>query len=392
MMLFIFNTTKAPFVNLAERAFNDYLEVGLNLALSKIPYPFVIGNMSLDASYIEGPKIYETYTSNKLNGTFYPNGKLLPFNQTKALPGWDDKGRWLQIYVSEFTAQSLFYSEYTLGNIKITLDNTTSTTVAFTTDSFAFFLPGLKTKYGSGKATRITLAATNSYPIINIKSKEILLNGTFDMIIDVEVENNKWETAVIFDLNTLFRGNFQLTGKLILKISISDIKLALKGVKETKIGEIDVNALIRVTAMIEFLIKNSINILFIAGIDLNKYIDVPIDLGDVDVILGDGYLTIQSTPHFDSDTNQKALSFFVDEYVSKLFNSEELLTSSDKQSTLKNSVKSSIIEQASKANFKESLGRHQLSFVKSAYKGYKFFESVLNLPNKNYEPEDLSDL
>ena len=392
MMMFIFNTTKAPFVNIAERAFRDYLEVGLNTAISKIPYPFTIGNMSLDASYVEAPKIFETYTSNKLNGTFYPNNKTLPFSQTKALPGWDDKGRSLQLYISEFSVQSLFYSEFVLGNIRITLDNSTATAVSFTTDSFAFFLPGILKTYGSGKATRISLVAVDSYPIINIKSKEILLNGTFNMEIDVEVEKGVWKNAVIFDLNALFRGNIQLTGKLLLKISISDITLSLNGVKETTIGKIDIFSLSLLTVMIEFLIKNSINLLFIAGIDLNKYIDIPLDLGDVDVILGDGYLTIQSTPHFDSETNTNAFNIFIDKYITKLFSSEDLLTSSDKYSTLAKSVKSAVIEQTNKANFKETLGRHQLGAIKSAYKGYKFFESVLNLPNKNYEQEDLSDL
>lgn len=391
-MAYVLNSTKAINVNLLETVFEDYFEEGMNAAIKAIPIPFVIDDVSLDASLVKIPQVRETHTSNEFVGKFYPTGGDLPFKNDREIPKWDPKGASLQIYISEFTLQSLLYTEYTLGNIELIIDESPSEyLLPFTTEAFEYFLPGLLKTYGEGKKTRIIITAHEKVPTFKFDRMFLILKGNFQYKIEVETQEDVWETAVIFDMHGNFIGDLTLSGKLRLDIKITTITLGYKNVVESNIGEINEDMIKKLLSIVESFLRVSLNLLFINGLDIGTFLPIDINLGEVDFNHGDGYITIQSTPNFDTDENKQALKEFVRDYIIKP-KTENTKNDVSQSHTFSKSLKKAISKAVKETNFKEHFGKHKIGGVKSAYKGYKFFESVFNLPNPDFKQEYLDDL
>jgi hypothetical protein len=128
------------------------------------------------------------------------------------------------------------------------------------------------------------------------------------------------------------------------------------------------------------------------GFSLNNlYLNLlpfPIDIGVVSFKLQKGYLTLQSTPDLSSQTNQENISKYIDLFLSG--DEIDLLGKNDVCFT--QILKKAFVSEMKKTDFKRLLGNHHIGGVKSAYKGYKFFEALFNLPNPDYDHEVLSDL
>lgn len=387
LILFIMHTTKAPIMNIVQRVFEEHLEQGINAGIHAIPNPINVGNMSLDISLTQRAKIEQDRSVNLLVGKFFPtNEGGVPFVNTNVIPRWQDTGKSLQLYISEFTLQSLFYTQYQLGNLQGIIDKSPSETLlAFTVDSFSYFIPDMLKIYKKGQKTRLRLNATDTYPHVTLLKDHVIVNGTFLLALDVEISEGVWDQALLAAVSASFDGNIMIYGDLRLKASITSVQLSLNRYVEAKV-KVNEQMLHLLVSIIETTLKLSVNTLFLAGISLKNFLPFPIDLGEVAFSMQKGYLTLQATPEFTSAANIKNLDEIIDKYI---FGERSLLGSNQE---LKQTLKKSFLEVVKKTNFKQLFGRHKVVGVKSAYKGYKFFESVFNLPNPDFEHEDFSDL
>lgn len=153
----IANAIKPAVVNLIKGAVEEYLETGVNTAIEKIPETFTLNDFVIDVSLIDTPRVNtsdknDNFTYSKFVGKFYPVDGNYTRNNTCDIPLYDPKGRSLQIYVSEYTIQSYLYTQYTLGNIDVYLNNSFfPQLLKFDTDTFSYFIPPLKHHYDSNK-------------------------------------------------------------------------------------------------------------------------------------------------------------------------------------------------------------------------------------------------
>jgi hypothetical protein len=395
MLSHILYTIEPPILNIISRAFSDYFEDGINAALGLVPNPIEFGNLTFDISFLTVAKITEQYTLNELVGAFSPKEVDVPFSNNITMPKWDPEGQSLQIYVSEFVFKSLFFSLYDLGLIDLTIDKSPSEKLLkFDTTSFAYFLPSLLKYFDKDLPTRLTLVAVDTYPQINMGPQGLNIVGEFKLGMEV-FDDKQWKLAVLTRLHANFVGIIKIYGNLRMSASISKVEFRLDEVIETNIGTINIEMLRRLASTIETIIVLSVNSIFnsfFGGFNLNNFLPFPIDLGQVDFQLKNGFFTLQSTPELQSEANQESLGKYVRKYIFGRDQNSTHPNNNQSGVSFLDSLKNSFLNEMDTTDFKELFGRHRISGVKSAYKGYKFFESVLNLPNPDYDHERFSDL
>jgi hypothetical protein len=285
------------------------------------------------------------------------------------------------------------YSAFVLGILNTTIENSPSEyLLPFNTDSFSYFIPALLKRYGSGKKTRMTVAAAVDYPRLAILTDNVRVTGKIHMGVDVLLDNGAWETALIAEVNGIFDVNLKITGDLILHISINQVLLDVTKVIEQKVDSVNLDMLRKLTGIVEEALKLVINTFLFSGISLKNLLPIPINLGTVAFKMEKGYLTLQATPVFPMTELQDKVSDFVQEYIIDSPSKFLTLNGGDRNRSIGQMFKKELVREMRKTNFKELFGRHKLSGVKSAYKSYKFFESVFNLPNPDFVQEDFSDL
>lgn len=393
MMIFLVNTIQTPVMNIIFRVLEEYLETGINAAIHAVPNPISLGDISLDGGLIEAANITSTHTANRLVGKFFPTGQELPFTNNNTLPDWDPNGQSLQVFISEFTLQSYMYSAFVLGKLNTTIENSPSEfLLPFNTDSFSYFIPALLKKYGSGKKTRLTLAAALDYPRLAILTDNVKVTGKIHMGVEVLLADGTWETALIAEVNGIFDVNLKITGDLILHVSINEVELYVTKVIEQKVDSVNIDMLRKLTGIVEEALKLFINTFLFSGISLKKLLPIPINLGTVAFKMQKGYLTLQATPVFPMTELYSKIADFIQEYIIDSPSKFLTLNGGDRNSSIGQMFRKELVKEMRRTNFKELFGRHKLSGVKSAYKSYKFFESVFNLPNPDFVQEDFSDL
>ena len=262
LVSFLMTTVQAPVINVISKAFTEYLGSGINAGIHLVPNPITIGNMTFNNTLVEAANITAMYTSNKIVGSFTPIDRQIPIVNNVTLPTWDEKGQSLQIYLSEFVFQSLLYSLFDLGQISLMLEESPlESLLKFDTDSFAYFLPTITKVFGKGKPTRISIAAVEAAPSLNIDSKGLNVDGKFDLGVDV-FSDGSWKNAMVSRVQAKFIAKVEIFGNLRLSVSISSIEFELTEIIQSNIGEINIRMIDNLLGTIETIIKYAVNAVF----------------------------------------------------------------------------------------------------------------------------------
>lgn len=365
----VLTTIEPAVVNLVTTTVEDNLQTLVNDAIAKIPIPIVLNDTSIDISLIDTPTVTENFTYNLFVGKIFPTGKDYPVNNTDVIPKYQDGGRSLQIFISQYTIQSYLYTTFTLGHLDVDITESPAPTfLPFNTDAFAYFIPALKKHYGGGKRTKVRFYCLNEEPTITTQKKKLILTGKFDVDVFVEKAPNQWERAVTINTNEIFNGNIQITKNLILTINIDKITAAIIGYQNSNIGEINLTLLKRELFLLENLFRLSLNLILGRGFDIGSRLPIKIDLGQLDFRIEDGYLTLQSDPNSDS--------------FQALFDSIDLKSMLNlNQNTAKKAIKT-VLESISP---KEMFNNQDKTVARTIYKGYKVFDTILNYGNDDYD-------
>lgn len=397
LTVFVLNTIKPALIGVLTRVFDEHLEEGINAAIHAIPAPLMITDeLAFNISLLQAGQIFEKYTLNQLYGRFFPiNTPELPFTNNVTIPTWITTGGTLQLYISEYTIQSYFYSQYVLGNVYLMIEESPNESLLkFNVGSFKYFIPALTQRYSDNQKTRFWLKAEHDYPRIAITSRNIVLTGIFHVGIDVNVGDDNWETAVIFEAETQFDGNLEITGELVLKPTVNHITFGVNEIVETKLNNVNIEMIRRILLPIETLVRFSVNIIFFRGIKLTDFLPISLnfDLGQYDFSLHQGYMQLWASPDLSSETNMEVIEHLIDTVV---FRTKPILRSDNTEVKLQSFgsiFKKHMLAEMSRTNFKDLFGRHPVSGIRSTYKGYKFFEGVLNMGNPDYSPDQITDL
>jgi hypothetical protein len=398
MSVYVLNTIKPALIGVLTRAFDDYLEDGINAAIHAVPNPIVINDgLNFDISLIQASKVNENFTLNQLVGRFFrTNNTDLPFENNDTIPEWEVGGGTLQLYISEYTIQTYFYEQYKLGNLYLMIEESPSERLLkFDVNSFSYFIPTLAKKYNKDQKTRLWFEAKEDHPRINITTSNVILSGVFYVGIDVNIGGDEWETSVVWSADARFNGNLKITGELLLTPTVNNIVFKIKEIVETNLEYVNTNMIDTILLLIETILRIVINFTFSNGISLTSFlpIEIDFDLGDYEFSLHNGYMQLWASPDYNNtETNLKLIDHIVDKFV---FRTKPILTSDNSEVQLQSYgslFKKYLVKEASRTNFKKLFGRHQLPAIRSTYKGYKFLEGILNLGNPDYDSEHMTDL
>lgn len=192
---------------------------------------------------------------------------------------------------------------------------------------------------------QLNVYAVNNFPEIDIQPGYIKGNSTINLDLDVEIDSEKkvWEHACIFKLQAEFIAYLRIENdkyddlesledkktQYLLTIDISSLQLNITEVLESNIGEVNIKMMNRLIIIISKTIKYSINLLFGRGLHIGAFLPVDIDFGTVDFTLKDNYMLLQATPKFDSSTNRKKISKFLEQRLEGFDLLEHLVNPSD---------------------------------------------------------------
>jgi hypothetical protein len=166
----------------------------------------VLNDTTIDFSLVRIPCVDENFTTIMVVGEVYPTGEVLPFNNTADMPLYKKGGGSFQLYVSEFTLDSILYTVYNNGLLNITIDESPNPKIIrFDTTDFSLFLPGLKTRYGSRAKCKVTFASYSNTTELKIAENQISGSAEFLFGIEAETGPNMYETACSFSLSIIYK-------------------------------------------------------------------------------------------------------------------------------------------------------------------------------------------
>lgn len=393
MVTKIGNILKYPILNVVGEAFEDYLELGINEGMKKLPDPIVSGDYSASMRALHPANITEGWLAFALNGTIFPTkNPKLPFNNTAKIPNFVKEGQSLQISISEFTLQSLIYTAYTNGAIKGSFNDSGTPLFGMDTTSMSYFLgSGLTNKYGRKRPMRITLEASNiTYPNIDITTDDLELGGIFNIGFEVQTSDAMhYEEACSLQVNATFEGDVGLHGDLYLKVKLQKVSFVFDKVLQTRIGNINISMMTKLMGNLEQVIIYGTAIAIGNGLNIKAYVPFQIDIGTVVISWLEDYMTFQMTPYLKNGLRLENLENIID----VVSDPHRLYSSIASRKETKQILKAALREVAKSFKKEDYLYERGMEGVKTAYKSYKFFETVYNLPNPDYvEDESLHDL
>ena len=316
----ILNNPSADLANWVLSVFNDKLKdlieesVSGNLKetfqreLNKIigTYPSIINigetPLAVNYSLSTPPKVTDQYLQINSLGLFLNKDKPElnpPIPAPKELPDFNPDSKDIQSFVSDYTINSAFYSAFTAGLLQanITSESVPSISpIQLTTSSLDNIIPGLVKKYGKNKKVDLACEAQKS-PVISLQADEShgLIKGEIDTACGVIVRDEG--QAVVLDMVLDFNGTAYLKDSF-LKGSLKGMEITQLEARDNVLDKpVDTQGMMDLFNMaIELVLPSLDTLIFGKGIPLPK-IDY-VDLTDSEVVIKDGYVYVQATPHY----------------------------------------------------------------------------------------------
>jgi hypothetical protein len=310
-----------PVVNLIGTALSEYLQTIVDLALGYIPSPITLAGISLDLGFYEFPNVTaDEFITSTWIGKVFPEGGDVPFKNVAQLPKLLPDGKDFQLFISDYTLRSAFYTIVELDLINISIDNSTSSML--NTNFLGTFFPELIKYYGKNKPAELSIKADDKVvPDLTVTQKGI--DASFSLImtvgVDPESQLNSYQEAFSFKVNTKLNAIIDVSEDLRVMMKINDLNIDVVEIVNSNIGDVDVKKVNNILKLLVGVIKGLVNVILSRGIDIGALIQIPIVLKNIVIAPANGYYMIQANPYL----NQAALKDPA--YVTKMLNHHESL-------------------------------------------------------------------
>jgi hypothetical protein len=216
--------------------------------INQIPLYVPLGNtgLALDYSLLSAPKIKDGYLLLNSNGAIvnikYPETKNSPFVVSTNLPEYNENGKSIQMFLSEYSIKTAVNSLFISNMFNVTIyseDLPSDSPIHLDSTSLESLIPGTVNRYGKGKLLDIN-AKVSKRPDILIKDGKI--NGTLqaEVSIMVRLDNTTKEEALRFITDIAASGDAHVKkdGQIIAQVHY--IKFSNSSIIQTKLEEANI--------------------------------------------------------------------------------------------------------------------------------------------------------
>eukprot|EP00357_Protocruzia_adherens_P002022 CAMPEP_0115019386 /NCGR_PEP_ID=MMETSP0216-20121206/29413_1 /TAXON_ID=223996 /ORGANISM="Protocruzia adherens, Strain Boccale" /LENGTH=543 /DNA_ID=CAMNT_0002390847 /DNA_START=33 /DNA_END=1667 /DNA_ORIENTATION=- len=302
VLKFFVNTFSSLFKGIFEKQINSAIVSKGNAALSKALAGFPVNEpipdtpLAIDYSLVDGPTVASDNIEVSVKGEIYntKGSNALPIGPPAKMPAYLASGLDLQIFVSNYTINSVLYSATESGVASISIDQTmipAKIPVKLNTNTFDAIFPGLIAAYGDDKPCTLQIALANP------PSKVLIDESGMTLATDTNI-NLLVGSVVALELVALtdFNGDITVTGAKMFP-TLTDAAIQSMTVTKSTVPKFNEKEAMQNLNDLIGTVKIAVDaIVFSQGVRL-PIVD-GIDLTDSKVTFGAGYFSIQSSPDF----------------------------------------------------------------------------------------------
>mmetsp|Transcript_12024 Transcript_12024/g.17585 ORF Transcript_12024/g.17585 Transcript_12024/m.17585 type:complete len:482 (+) Transcript_12024:337-1782(+) len=300
------NKLKGDIQNDMNKSIQGSLQKSIDESLSSISLYSKFDNypIAIDYSLTSDPIVTNDYTEIQALGIFIDTNDPdynPPVKAPTNLPGFESKGKQIQIMLTDYTLNTGLYAAYKIDIITYNITDQmipSSSPVHLDTTSLDNVIPGMSAKYGKDKPCNLYCNA-NAQPNIqcfgSVGQGKGLIQGTIDLNCAVQVEGVN--TVAIFQ-NSIQFNTTAIVKDWVLNYDLDDLEVeSIKVVENALNTNIDVKDLkLTLNFIIEAALPTIDKKLLQQGIPLPNSKHATYNDGTVSVM--DGYLFIEADPEW----------------------------------------------------------------------------------------------